>query len=75
MQLINMKTTSFVMFCNLNKCQLYYKNYIMELVEDIFFQTSWWGRSLMPVIDGQPLTRMFMNYVKLVICANEQVTY
>jgi hypothetical protein len=30
------KTIGFVMFCNLNKCQLYYKSCIVELVEDIF---------------------------------------
>jgi hypothetical protein len=30
------KTTSFVMFCNMNRCQLYYRNCIVQLVEDIY---------------------------------------
>ncbi len=57
------KTTCFVIFCNLNRCQLYYRSYIMELVEDIFLQTSRWGKSLMPIIGGQPWTKMFMNSI------------
>jgi hypothetical protein len=66
------KTIGFIVFCNLNRCQLYYRSYIVELVEDIFFQTSRW-RSLMSIIGGQPWTKMLTNFVKLVICANEQV--
>ncbi len=45
------KTIGFVMFYNLNMCQLYYKSYIVELV-DIFLQTSQWRKFLMPVIGG-----------------------
>jgi hypothetical protein len=45
-------------------------NYIVELVEDIFFQTSQWKKSLMLINGGQPWIEMFMNFVELVICAN-----
>jgi len=64
------KTIGFIMFCNHNKCQLYYINYIVELVEDIFPQTSFWGRFFMLIINGQPWTKI-MNFIKLVTYANE----
>jgi hypothetical protein len=56
---------------NQNRHQLYYKSYIVELEEDIFPQTLLWGRLLMLVIGGQPWIEIFMNFVELVIYANE----
>jgi hypothetical protein len=65
----------FVMFYNQNRCQLYNKSFIMELMEDISPYTLLWGRFSMLDTIGQPWIEMFMNFVKLVICCAKYCTF
>jgi hypothetical protein len=67
------KVTSFVMFCNLELVLII----LQELHSGVrrgHFALDISGKFLMLVIEGQPWTKMFMNFVKLVTYPKNQIT-